>query len=43
MMDAKTLEYGLKALEGTDLIAEALIHPCKYSSKKLTVILKNLQ
>ena len=34
MMDAKTLEYGLKALEGTDLIAEALIHPCKYSSKK---------
>lgn len=34
MMDAQTLEHGLKALDGTDFIAEALIHPCKYLSKK---------
>lgn len=34
MMDAQTIEYGLKALEGADLIAEALIHPCKYLTKK---------
>ncbi|MBS5861253.1 ChbG/HpnK family deacetylase [bacterium] len=32
MMDNKTIEYGLSALPDEDCIAEALIHPCKYSS-----------
>ena len=32
MMDDKTIEYGLEALPDKDLIAEALIHPCKYLS-----------
>jgi len=32
MMDSKTIEYGLSALPDEDCIAEALIHPCKYSS-----------
>lgn len=35
MMESKTLEYGLKAIEDTDCIAECLIHPCKYSNEKL--------
>lgn len=29
MMDEKTIEYGLDAIN-TDCVAEALIHPCKY-------------
>lgn len=34
MMDSKTVECGLASLEGRDLTAEALIHPCKYLSGK---------
>ena len=35
MMDSKTLEYGLKAIEtDNSIIAECLIHPCKYTSSK---------
>lgn len=34
MMDSKTLEYGLKAIENENAIAESLIHPCKYTSAK---------
>lgn len=34
MMDSKTLEYGLKAIENDNIIAECLIHPRKYTSKK---------
>ena len=30
MMDSNTIRYGLKALKN-DFVAEALIHPCKYS------------
>lgn len=33
MMDDKTIEYGLKALEN-DCLAEALIHPCNYKTSK---------
>ncbi len=32
MMDSSAIEYGLEALPDENLIAEALIHPCKYSS-----------
>ena len=32
MMDSKTVEYGLKVLKN-NFIAEALIHPCEYSSE----------
>lgn len=32
LMDDSTIEYGLSALPDKDCIAEALIHPCKYSS-----------
>ncbi len=34
MMESATLEYGLKALEDSNMVAESLIHPCKYSSPK---------
>lgn len=34
MMDSQTLEHGLKAIEDDNIIAESLIHPCKYTSKK---------
>ena len=30
MMDEMTVEYGLKALNSDDFVAEALIHPCDY-------------
>ena len=50
MMDSKTVEYGLKALDG-DFVAEALIHPCYYtdnivnshSTEFLITIDKNLE
>ena len=32
MMDSQTVECGLNALDGRDFIAEALIHPCKYTT-----------
>ena len=32
MMDDKTVEYGLAELPDENCVAEALIHPCKYSS-----------
>lgn len=32
MMDCGTIEAGLEALPDKDIIAEALIHPCKFSS-----------
>lgn len=32
MMDCGTVEAGLEALPDKDIIAEALIHPCKFSS-----------
>lgn len=35
MMDSKTLEYGLKAIESDNpIVAECLIHPCKYTTSK---------
>ncbi len=34
LMDSKTIECGLEALPDESCIAEALIHPCKYSSDK---------
>lgn len=34
MMDSKTLEYGLKAIEDDNIVTECLIHPCKYTNKK---------
>lgn len=34
MMDAQTLEYGLKAIDGKNNITEALIHPCSYLSTR---------
>ena len=33
MMESKTLEYGLMAIEDDNIIAESLIHPCKYTNK----------
>lgn len=33
MMDAETIEYGLKAIE-EESVTEAIIHPCKYSISK---------
>ena len=30
-MDDTTIEYGLKAIESDNCIAEALIHPCYYA------------
>ena len=32
-MDSTTIEYGLKTLEDENCLAEALIHPCHYSTK----------
>ena len=34
MMDDMTIEYGLKALENGNCLAEALIHPCDYKISK---------
>lgn len=34
MMDAQTLEYGLRAVEEKNSVTEALIHPCSYLSKR---------
>ena len=31
LMDDTTIEYGLKAIESDNCIAEALIHPCYYA------------
>lgn len=33
IMDSMTIEYGLKTLEDENCLAEALIHPCHYSTK----------
>jgi len=30
IMDSKTIAYGLKAITNKDIVAEALIHPCRY-------------
>ena len=34
LMDDMTIEYGLSALPEENLIAEALIHPCKYNNNR---------